>query len=66
MITYSDYIHTEPCTILVQFCFYLITIINEFLFKNFTKGPWQKLNAALLDFSACLYHTELINRQGGI
>lgn len=24
MITYSDYIHTEPCTILVQFCFYLI------------------------------------------
>ena len=30
------------------------------------KEQWLKSNAALLDFSACLYHTVLINRQGGI
>lgn len=27
------------------------------------KELWQKPDAALLDFSACLYHTEFINRQ---
>ena len=30
------------------------------------KEQWLKSNAALLDFSACLYHTKLINRQEGI
>ena len=30
------------------------------------KEQWLKSNAALLDFSPCLYHTKLINRQEGI
>ena len=30
------------------------------------KEQWLKSNAALLDFSSCLYHTKLINRQEGI
>ena len=30
------------------------------------KEQWLKSNSALLDFSSCLYHTKLINRQEGI
>ena len=41
-------------------------VTNGFLYKNFMKEQWLKSNAALLDFSSCLYHTKLINRQDGI
>ena len=34
-----------------------------FPLKNYTKGLWQKPDAVPLDFSSCLYHTGLINRQ---